>query len=112
LTRIPLESGRAFPRDGLKRTIYLMLNALDTRDAPRHVVLTGMSWASYEQTLQEIGNRSIRVYFLDGVMGIMSPLPEDDAIKMALSFLIASLAIERRIPQKSFGSATFRKDPE
>jgi Uma2 family endonuclease len=90
--------------------IQQMLTALDTRDAPQHVVLTGVSWASYEQTLDEIGNRSIRVSFLDGVMEIMSPLPEHDAIKMAISDLIASLATERGIPRKSYGSATFRRE--
>jgi Uma2 family endonuclease len=90
--------------------IHHMLTALDTRDAPQHVVLTGVSWARYEQTLEEIRNKSARVSFLDGAMEIMSPFPEHDAIKMAISDLIACLATECRIPRKSFGSTTFRRE--
>jgi len=90
--------------------IHSMLTAFDTSDAPRHVVLTGVSWASYEQTLDEIGNQSIRVSFLDGVMEIMSPLPEHDTIKTAIGDLIASLATECRMTRKSFGSTTFRRE--
>lgn len=90
--------------------IHPMLRMLDPRDAPRHLVLTGVSWARYEQTLEEIGNKSVRVSFLDGAMEIMSPLPEHDAIKLAISDLIACLATERRIPRKSFGSTTFRRE--
>jgi Uma2 family endonuclease len=90
--------------------IQHMLTALDTRDAPQHVVLTGVSWADYEQTLDEIGNKSIRVSFLDGVMEIMSPLPEHDTIKTAIGDLIACLATECRMTRKSFGSTTFRRE--
>lgn len=87
-----------------------MVTALGIGDAARHVVFTGVSWSEYERTLRETGDRSVRVSFLDGVMEIMSPLPEHDAIKTAIGDLIACLATERRIPRKSFGSATFRRE--
>ena len=87
-----------------------MATLLDTREAPQHIVVTGVSWSYYEKTLEEIGNQSIRVAFLDGVMELISPLPEHDAAKTAIGDLIAALATACRIPRKSFGSTTFRSE--
>jgi Uma2 family endonuclease len=87
-----------------------MATALDTRDVPQHIVLTGVSWSYYEQTLEEIGNQPIRVAFLDGVMELMSPMPEHEGAKKAIGDLIATLAVECQIPRKSFGSTTFRRE--
>jgi Uma2 family endonuclease len=83
---------------------------VDIGYARHDVVLTGVPWTQYSQTLDEIENRSLRIWFLDGVMQIMSPLPEHDATKTAIGDLIACLTTERRIPRKSFGSATFRRE--
>jgi len=88
--------------------ITLMSAILDSRDVPQHFVLSGVSWEYYEQTLEQIGERPIRVAFLDGVIELMSPLPEHDSEKKAIGDLIAILTLERGIPRKSFGSATFR----
>jgi Uma2 family endonuclease len=88
--------------------IRRMSTALDTPEIPQHIVLTGVSWFYYEQTLKEIGNQYIRVAFLDGMMELMSPLPDHDRPKKAIADLIVILAIECRIPRKSFGSTTFR----
>jgi Uma2 family endonuclease len=90
--------------------ISIMTTALDTPDVPQHIVLTGVSWSYYEQTLAEIGNQPIRVAFLDGVMELMSPLPEHEGRKRALADLIAILATECQIARKSFGSTTFRRE--
>ncbi|HZK79632.1 MAG TPA: Uma2 family endonuclease [Humisphaera sp.] len=86
-----------------------MTLALQIPDSPQHIVLTGVSWSFYERTLEEVGNQSIRVAFLDGVMELMSPVPKHEGAKKAIGDLIATLAVERRIPRKSFGSATFRR---
>jgi Uma2 family endonuclease len=82
----------------------------DIHDLSQSVVQTGVSWSDYERTLAEIGERPIRVSFLDGVMEITSPLPEHDGIKSAIGDLIACLATEYRIRRKSFGSTTFRRE--
>lgn len=87
-----------------------MVTLIDTPDVPQHIVLPGVSWSYYEQTLQEIGNRPIRVAFLDGVMELMSPLPEHEGPKKAIDNLIVTLAVECRVPLKSFGSTTFRQE--
>jgi Uma2 family endonuclease len=79
-------------------------------DAPEHIVLAGISWSYYERTLEELGNRAVRVAFLDGVMELMSPLPKHEGIKKAIGSMVAVLAMERPIPVKSYGSTTFRRE--
>jgi Uma2 family endonuclease len=76
----------------------------------QHIVLRGVSWSYYEQTLNEIGNQPIHVTFLDGVMELMSPLPEHERPKKAIGNLIVTVAVERRIRLKCFGSTTFRRE--
>jgi len=78
------------------------------RDLQQHFALSGVSWEYYEHSLEQIGDRPIRVAFLDGVIEFMSPLPEHDNLKTFIGDLIAALATQRRIPRKSFGSTTFR----
>jgi len=76
----------------------------------QHIVLRGVSWSYYEQTLNEIGEQPIHVAFLDGVMELMSPLPEHERPKKAIGNLIVIMAMERRVPLNSFGSTTFRRE--
>lgn len=85
-----------------------MTALLPASDAPQHIVLRGVSWSYYERTLEELANQNIRVAYLDGVMELMSPLPKHEGIKKAIADLITVLTLERGIPRKSFGSATFR----
>ena len=85
-----------------------MLATLDMLEVPQHFVMSGVSWAYYEHTLEQIGNRSIRVAYLDGVMELMSPLPRHDNEKKAIADLVAMLTFERTIARKSYGSTTFR----
>ena len=80
----------------------------DHSDLQQHFALSGVSWEYYEHSLEQIGDRPIRVAFLDGVIEFMSPLPEHDNLKTFIGDLIAALATQRRIPRKSFGSTTFR----
>jgi Uma2 family endonuclease len=86
-----------------------MSTGLNIPEAPEHMVIAGVSWDYYEQTLAEIGNQPIQVSFLDGVMELMSPLPKHGNITKAIGYLVAILAMEREIPFQSFGSATFRR---
>lgn len=82
----------------------------DTQNLPQHIVMRGVSWAYYEQTLKEIGNQSIRVDYLDGEMELMSPLPGHERPSRGIGNLIVQLAIERQIPMQNFGSTTFRNE--
>ena len=76
----------------------------------KHIVLSGVSWSYYEQTLKAIGDQRIHVAFLDGIIELMSPLPEHERPKKAIANLIVVLAMERRVPMNSFGSTTFRRE--
>ncbi|HET6249282.1 MAG TPA: Uma2 family endonuclease [Tepidisphaeraceae bacterium] len=87
-----------------------MTTLTEIHDERQHLVLTGVSWAYYEQTLKEIGNQPIRVAFLDGVMELMSPLPQHEGPKKAIASLVVLMAVERQIPLKSLGSSTFRRE--
>ena len=87
-----------------------MTTTLDICAIPQHLVLTGVSWSYYEHTLKEINDRSMRVAFLDGMMEIMSITPEHELASSAIADLIKALAVELRIPRKSFGATTFRRE--
>jgi len=54
----------------------------------QHIVLRGVSWSYYEQTLDEIGKQPVHVAYLDGAMELMSPLPEHERPKKAIANLI------------------------
>jgi Uma2 family endonuclease len=46
-------------------------------DQDRFVVRRGVSWAEFQQALEERGERSVpRMAYLEGVLEIMSPRPE------------------------------------
>ncbi|HEX4792155.1 MAG TPA: Uma2 family endonuclease [Humisphaera sp.] len=85
-----------------------MRTTIESPDPPQRFVMSGVSWQYYESTLEQVGDRPIRVSFLDGVLELMSPLPEHDSEKKAIGDLIAILTLERGIPRKSYGSTTFR----
>jgi Uma2 family endonuclease len=87
-----------------------MTTTLDDLAVRQHLTLSGVSWAYYESTLEQIGDRPIRVSFLDGQIEIMSPLPEHEVIKKAAGRLVEALTEELGLPCKSFGSTTFRRE--
>lgn len=88
------------------------MTLLDPAPAPQHLTLHGVSWAYYEHTLEQIGDRPIRVAYLDGSIEIMSPLPKHEQIKRAIGRLIEELSVGLGIPTASLGSATFRAEDQ
>ena len=87
-----------------------MTTIFETQQPREHIVLRGVSWSYYEQTLHEIGNQPMRVAFLDGAMELMPPLPEHESRKIAAHDLIVALADENDLPLKCFGATTFRHE--
>ena len=77
---------------------------------PQHFVFEDASWAFYEQTLCEIGDRAIRVTYCDGRMEIMSPLPTHEYAKRRLGRMIEMLSFELNMPTVSLSSTTFRRE--
>ncbi|HZK79447.1 MAG TPA: Uma2 family endonuclease [Humisphaera sp.] len=74
-----------------------------------HAVLHGVSWEDYEKILSEIGDGSTRVTYFDGNMEIMSPLPEHEDEKTIIARLVEELTVEMGLPNRGFGSTTFRR---
>ena len=89
-----------------------MPTALEKPDVPQRIVLNGVSWEYYEQTLKEIGNQPIRVSYLDGMMELMSPLPKHEGLASAIGDLVKALTEELDIPRKAYRSTTFRLEPK
>ncbi|MDB5298539.1 MAG: hypothetical protein JWO87_202 [Phycisphaerales bacterium] len=75
----------------------------------QHLVLDGVSWGYYERTLEEIGDRPLRVTFHRGTIEIMPPLSEHEFAKSTIGVLIEVMAMELDVPMQSFGSTTFRR---
>lgn len=73
-----------------------------------HMVLHGVSWATYEAVLAEIGNRQLRVAFDNGELEIMSPLPEHEINGKWVARLIELLGLERGMEIIGLKSTTFR----
>jgi Uma2 family endonuclease len=75
----------------------------------QHIVLDDVSWDLYEQLLQDIGNRAIRITFDQGRLEMMSPLPEHDGPSRIIARFIQTLSMELNIEVASYGSTTFRR---
>jgi len=76
--------------------------------AAGHTVLHGISWSAYEALLGDFASGGTRLTYCRGVLEIMSPSPEHEAIKKALARLIEAMTEELRIPIRSAGSTTFQ----
>src|SRR4051794_13294617 len=75
----------------------------------QHLVLTGVSWEFYEQLLEEIGPRGLRVTFDNGDLEMMAPLQDHEEWKSNLGRLIERMAEELDIDIRTLGSTTFKR---
>lgn len=73
-------------------------------------MLDGVSWNFYEQLLEEIGNRAIRVTFDNGSLEMMAPLPLHERRKKYIARMIELLCVELDIEIDTLGSTTFRRE--
>ena len=79
----------------------------------QHFVLTGVSWKFYEQLLEEIGSRQLRVTFDNGNLEMMAPLQTHEEWKSIIGRLIERMTEELHVDIRTLGSTTFkRKDLE
>ena len=76
---------------------------------PSYVVLYDASWSLYELLLKEVDGQNLRLTYDEGVLEIMSPLPEDERLKKVLARMIEALSEELDISISSFGSTTFKR---
>jgi Uma2 family endonuclease len=74
------------------------------------VVLYNISWEQYERFLEDLGDRaSARIAYDNGTLEIMTPLPEHEYFKEAISIAVEDAAEELEINYESYGSTTWRK---
>lgn len=82
------------------------LSASRTND---RILLHGVSWATYEALLADIGDRPIRLTYDQGDLEIMSPSDEHERIKKLVGRMVEAMTEELEIPIRSAGSTTLRR---
>ena len=74
------------------------------------VLLTGVSWETFEKLLEEIGDRrSARLAYDDGVLEITSPYARHEEPKGLLESLVEVLADELDLRIRKFGALTMKQ---
>lgn len=77
----------------------------------QRVVMTGVSWATYERLLADLKDSSSpRLTFDKGVLEVMSPSAEHEESNRTIALLVEVLAEEFGIDIRSLGSTTFRRE--
>lgn len=75
------------------------------------VILTGVSWDTYERLLSDLENQSApRLTFDRGLLEIMSPSSEHERYNRTIALLVEVLAEELGIDVDNLGSTTFRRE--
>jgi len=88
--------------------MLLELNRLTVPPGDR-LLLHGTTWKEFEQILGELGEqRAVRVAYHQGILELMTPLPEHEAAKEIISDLVKALLEELDIEFWSLGSTTFK----
>jgi Uma2 family endonuclease len=90
-----------------------MLLALKQLIVPvgHQLLIKNISWPEYKNILAELGeNRSFRVSYGQGVLEIMSPLPEHEVAKVIIGDLVKALLEELDMEFWSLGSTTFDQE--
>lgn len=90
--------------------VTLQLRQIDIPPGHR-ILFRDVSWQEFEAILAEMGeNRASRVAYSQGILEIMSPLPEHETTKVFVSDFVKMLLDEMGIEWISLGSTTFRKE--
>lgn len=97
------------PKTTSLRAVKRAVNfALDEEVA---ITLSNVSWKTYTQLLQDLGERpNPRFYFEKGKLLIMPLSAEHEAIKDTIVYLINVLTEEFSVNARSLGSATYQKE--
>jgi len=74
------------------------------------VVLSGITWSTYEAILADMDNRPIHLTYDRGALEIMSPSEEHERVKKLIGRMIEAMTEELNIPIRSAGSTTFRRE--
>jgi Uma2 family endonuclease len=83
----------------------------EQKRAERRFVMYGVSWNTYERLLADLANRSSpRVTYDQGRLELMSPSDEHEQYRRLLGRMIDIWTLENRIPIRSFGATTFKRE--
>ncbi|HWB11693.1 MAG TPA: Uma2 family endonuclease [Pirellulales bacterium] len=74
----------------------------------RRVVLSGISWQLYEQLRDNQENWHVRMAYDQGMLELMSPSSDHEAIRILIGKMIAAFTEELGVPLRSLGSTTWR----
>jgi Uma2 family endonuclease len=90
--------------------MLLELNRITVPPGQR-VLLSNVSWQEFEAILEDLGeHRASRVAYDNGVLEIMTPLPEHEINKELVSDLVKALLEELDIEFCTLGSTTFKNE--
>jgi len=83
---------------------------LSTSQRADRVLLHDVSWAQFENILRDLGDRrSARVAYCDGMLEIMTPLPEHEYFKETIGDAVKDIAEVLEQDYESYGSTTWRR---
>ena len=83
---------------------------LTTPQADR-VLLHNLTWQQFENLLEDLGDRrSARIAYDEGTLEIMTPLPEHEHYKNAISILIEDVAELLAYDYDCYGSTTWKRE--
>jgi len=75
----------------------------------QQLLIKDVSWQMYENILEELGERrSAKISYSQGILEIMTPLPEHEVGKVIIGDLVKALCEELEIEFWSLGSTTFK----
>lgn len=78
--------------------------------AEHRVILSNISWQTFEQLLQELGDkRASRLAYNEGLLEIMTPLGRHENNNRFMESLIGVIADELNLNLKKFGSLTLKR---
>ncbi|WP_339375202.1 Uma2 family endonuclease [Leptolyngbya sp. NIES-2104] len=89
----------------------IMLLELKRIEVPpgQRVLLQDVSWQEFERILEDLGDRrATRIAYENGILEIMTPLPEHEANKEVIGDLIKALLEELDFEFLTLGSTTFK----
>jgi Uma2 family endonuclease len=86
--------------------------AIGTKTTEGRMVLSGISWATYEAMLADAEHSGTRLTYDRGYLEMMSPSREHERLKRLLGRMIEALTEELGIPISSAGSTTFKLELE
>ncbi len=90
--------------------MLLELNQLVVQPG-QQLLLKNVSWQMYENILEELGEkRASRVNYSQGLLEIMTPLPEHEDDKVIIGDLVKALLEELDIEARSLASTTFKNE--